>query len=155
MSTTLYRYFDTDDVLLYVGITSNRQNRADQHSKSAVWWRFVARCEMEHFRTRQQAERAERRAIQLEHPVYNKQHAGPPLHIQTALDRARRWRRRHPERGVAHANELAGMTALPYLEVISRLRSRGLPHRKFLHITMVPVSKLNDIICDLTEDIAA
>lgn len=75
--TTLYRYFDSEGRLLYVGITGNQFNRLDQHSKTQPWWLEVHTGSFQHFQTRQEALDAEAYAIGSELPKYNK--AGPVL----------------------------------------------------------------------------
>jgi len=70
-ATSLYRYFDADEALLYVGITSRRTGRSLQHAGEKAWWGEVARATWEHFDTREQAADAERRAIRDEQPAHN------------------------------------------------------------------------------------
>lgn len=69
--TTLYRFFDQDDRLLYVGIAGNPARRAHEHSKAKPWWSDVARSTMEHFATREEAAAAEVAAIVTEAPLHN------------------------------------------------------------------------------------
>ena len=68
---TLYRLFDRDDNLLYVGITFMPGNRFRQHKREKRWWSEVARRETVVFPNRQEAEDAERDAIRAERPIYN------------------------------------------------------------------------------------
>lgn len=70
-ATSLYRYFDASGRLLYVGITSRRTGRSLQHAMEKDWWGEVARCEWEHYATREEAARRERDAIATEHPRHN------------------------------------------------------------------------------------
>lgn len=69
--TTLYRLFDTDDRLLYIGIAGNPGRRFEQHRITKRWWREVATIRLEHFDHRREAESAEISAIVNEHPAYN------------------------------------------------------------------------------------
>lgn len=69
--TSLYRYFDAAGSLLYVGITSRRTGRSLQHASEKAWWSEVARCEWEHFATREEALHRERLAIANEYPKHN------------------------------------------------------------------------------------
>ena len=68
----LYRYFDPDLTLLYVGISNQFEDRDLAHFKSKAWrvanarWIFV-----EHFPTRRIAEHAEDKAIAEEAPTDN------------------------------------------------------------------------------------
>jgi predicted GIY-YIG superfamily endonuclease len=75
--TTLYRCFDADGRLLYVGISVTTR-RFGQHRNGKGWWRDVQRVELEHFKSRKTAERAERDAIRLERPAYNLSHNADP-----------------------------------------------------------------------------
>lgn len=70
----LYRFFDKDDVLLYVGITNNPKNRFKGHQKEKSWFNKVTHSTMEHFGSRNELEDAEVRAIQTEKPKYNVVH---------------------------------------------------------------------------------
>lgn len=70
-STTLYRYYDADGNLLYVGITDSISRRAHQHHKNAQWHEHAVRAELEHFRNREDALQAESIAIREEEPLYN------------------------------------------------------------------------------------
>ena len=70
--TTLYRMYDHDGNLVYVGITSRMNGtRFAQHDRDKSWWQSVSRIDLEHFATRQEALDAERVAIQTERPMRN------------------------------------------------------------------------------------
>ena len=75
VATTLYRFFDVDERLLYVGITSRGPNRWRNHEDSRAWWAQVARSTTEHFDAREDAIAAERAAIRNEQPIHNIVHA--------------------------------------------------------------------------------
>lgn len=68
---TLYRYFDSDDRLLYVGITGDNTKRQSQHRRSSFWFGEIAKATFEHYDTRDQAEQAETKAINSEKPMHN------------------------------------------------------------------------------------
>jgi hypothetical protein len=72
----LYRFYDADDALLYVGISLHAAVRASEHRRAKPWWPFVARMEVEHLGevTRVEAERHERSVILAERPRYNLAH---------------------------------------------------------------------------------
>lgn len=76
-ATGLYRLFNADKRLLYVGISSNPGMRWEQHSKDKAWWHQVDGHTVHWFRCRPEAETAERAAIQAERPLYNRMHAAP------------------------------------------------------------------------------
>ncbi|MFD7554127.1 GIY-YIG nuclease family protein [Streptomyces sp. NPDC059835] len=73
MTTALYRVFDSDDRLLYVGISNYPATRLDAHRRGAPWGSEMARHTLEEFPTRRQAAFAESEAINIERPLYNKQ----------------------------------------------------------------------------------
>jgi hypothetical protein len=71
--TTLYRYYDANHKLLYVGITCRGARRAEEHAKSQPWWPRQAWMRSVHYDTWVEAEEAERLAIAAEKPECNKQ----------------------------------------------------------------------------------
>lgn len=80
MTCSLYRFFDADDRLLYVGITTSGSARLAQHSRDKEWFSTVSRATFEHFATREDALAAEKAAIKAERPAYNLRHSlAPPV----------------------------------------------------------------------------
>lgn len=75
----LYRFFDVDDRLLYVGISLHAAQRASSHKRDKEWWPHVARMEVEHLGqiTRSRAEEIEADAIKSELPIHNVKHNRP------------------------------------------------------------------------------
>lgn len=71
VSTTLYRFYDRDGRLLYVGITEKAWQRFKSHQRSKEWWTDSERAHLEHFETRKEAMRAELHAIKTERPLFN------------------------------------------------------------------------------------
>lgn len=76
MRTALYRHFDADGALLYVGISLNSIQRTSQHSHGAHWFQRISRIVIEWHESRELAEAAERKAIGCELPAFNIVHAG-------------------------------------------------------------------------------
>ena len=70
--TDLYRYFDDEGKLLYVGISFSAIVRASQHKANADWFDFVSQMTVERFESRDDASKAEIEAIRSENPIYNK-----------------------------------------------------------------------------------
>jgi excinuclease UvrABC nuclease subunit len=68
---TLYRFYDSNDDLLYVGITKFFEPRLKQHYKNSEWFFETAFVRLEHFKTRREVEDAESYAIKTEQPKYN------------------------------------------------------------------------------------
>lgn len=73
----LYRHYDADGALLYIGISNDIVARGRHHAKWAQWMDFAVRVEAEWFETRQRAEDAERAAIQAERPLFNGMYSTP------------------------------------------------------------------------------
>lgn len=69
-TTTLYRFFDSDGTLLYVGITSWVEGRFSEHRRLKPWEK-VAVITLEHLPTRRAAFAAEAKAIKAELPLWN------------------------------------------------------------------------------------
>lgn len=74
MSTTVYRMFDADDELLYVGITLNPPARFAKHKQDKPWWTLVKRIELMHHETREAALSTEKHFIETEKPLWNVVH---------------------------------------------------------------------------------
>jgi len=70
--TALYRFFDSEGVLLYVGVTVSVPTRIYQHRYDKPWWADVARVEVTWYETRTLALEAEAEAIRVEAPLYNR-----------------------------------------------------------------------------------
>lgn len=71
MNTSLYRLYDIDATLLYIGIAGNPGRRFEQHAKDKPWWGHVTDVRLEHFLTREAAILAEADAIRTENPKHN------------------------------------------------------------------------------------
>jgi predicted GIY-YIG superfamily endonuclease len=69
--TTVYRLFDANDRLLYVGTSAEPQGRWEQHAREKLWWSAVTRAEVDWHPSRTDAMAAERAAIQNENPLHN------------------------------------------------------------------------------------
>lgn len=74
--TAIYRCFDADDELLYVGIAFDPDARWEQHKTKSPWAKQVSMRTIEWLEDRKDAERAEREAIRFEEPRYNQRHNG-------------------------------------------------------------------------------
>lgn len=72
--TSVYKYYDRDGILIYVGITSRGSARNTEHNKSKFWWKFVDRQTVEHYLSRLKADRREQSLIQKMAPPFNRQH---------------------------------------------------------------------------------
>lgn len=113
--TALYRFYDKEDRLLYVGITHDPKARWRFHAVEKPWWHEVARKEVTWFETRTEAGIAELRAIETEGPLYDRSNpknriSAEERHAQDKayVDEALRMIREDIEAGV-----FPRMTALP------------------------------------------
>lgn len=68
---SVYRHYNDDGVLLYIGKTCQGGHRQCQHATGKAWWDEVALTEWEHFVTEDEALAAETAAIIDEAPLYN------------------------------------------------------------------------------------
>ena len=69
--TALYRHYNAEGKLLYVGISLNHLARLTQHRSSAHWYEDIVQVTIEWFATRDEAENAEQMAIIGENPLHN------------------------------------------------------------------------------------
>lgn len=74
----LYRFWDDNNNLLYVGITVHLPNRVAQHRGEKEWWTEIATITIEHHPDRESVLEAEHAAIRTEHPVWNVIHNTTP-----------------------------------------------------------------------------
>jgi hypothetical protein len=70
MTTSLYRHFDKDGRLLYVGISKNAVARLGGH-RGKSWYHEIEAVKIERHKSREHALYAEALAIQNEQPLYN------------------------------------------------------------------------------------
>lgn len=88
---TLYRFYDSKGQLLYVGISQSWVERLRQHHRNSEWFDQVASASFEHFSSRDEVEKAEKKAIQTEGAIYNKalnpHYENPKNHFQ----KIKRW----------------------------------------------------------------
>jgi predicted GIY-YIG superfamily endonuclease len=68
---TLYRFYDVEGALIYVGQTTNPSARISTHRSEKAWWTEVGSIEVEHCACKEHLDRAERNAIIAERPRYN------------------------------------------------------------------------------------
>ncbi|WP_049566820.1 GIY-YIG nuclease family protein [Streptomyces sp. SBT349] len=105
--TTLYRLYDAEGVLLYVGITANREQRWEGHRRSSSWWKQVARKELSSYPSRKLAVIAERNAVRKELPVHNVEYTYPdqPKSVAVTLypQQIKKLNRLAQQRGLSRA----------------------------------------------------
>ena len=81
--TDLYRFYDGQNRLLYIGISLHAAMRASQHRADKPWWGDVARMEVERIDAdRAKAEAIEAEAIRRERPMHNIKHRQETRHLK-------------------------------------------------------------------------
>jgi hypothetical protein len=94
--TSLYRHFDADGRLLYVGVALSATYRLSQHRLDSHWFHSIARVDLEHHRSRAHALYAEAIAIREEKPLHNRMRPIPsdpdalPDELATSLEPAKK-----------------------------------------------------------------
>jgi predicted GIY-YIG superfamily endonuclease len=81
MGQHLYRHFDKEGQLLYIGISLSTIKRLSQHAAGSIWFDQIAKVTIEHFETREEVLKAEHVAISTENPLHNI-NKRKPLHIR-------------------------------------------------------------------------
>lgn len=69
--TALYRHFDHEGRLLYIGVSMTVTGRTAQHETYAPWFQQIDHIKLEWFGSRSSAMRAEKYAIKSEKPLHN------------------------------------------------------------------------------------
>lgn len=83
----LYRFYDGEAALLYVGITHNPAARWKTHRDRKPWWMDIASIAVQWYPDRKSALAAEIVAIRAELPRHNVQHIPRPRPATAAWDR--------------------------------------------------------------------
>lgn len=108
--TALYRMYDADDQLLYIGITCNKAARWDAHRRNSPWWKLVARKELTTYPDRSAALTAELAAIRAEKPLHNvASHPSKPsrhVHLVLTEERAAKLRALAKHRGRGNSDTM-------------------------------------------------
>lgn len=68
----LYRHYDCDENLLYVGLSGNFLSRTHQHQRNSGWFHLISTIKITHYATKQEMVDAELLAIKTENPIWNK-----------------------------------------------------------------------------------
>jgi predicted GIY-YIG superfamily endonuclease len=142
--TAVYRFFDAQDVLLYIGITEDPKSRFASHEALKPWWGDVARHAIEWRETREEAAVAEIEAIQAERPAWNV--VGSPCPPERPMEP---WIREAIERGDVTSVSGARNNLTETVESVKILRRLVvlMKHRKPAAV-LVPV-ELGDAVVDV------
>lgn len=79
--TAVYRIYDGDGMLLYVGIARNFGARWAQHEKAQPWWPRVRHQTVDWYDSRDEALEVEAEAIRVERPEFNVRHKHPVAEV--------------------------------------------------------------------------
>lgn len=111
----VYRFYDTDGALLYVGMTCDFDNRRAQHL-SKLWWDEVdeSRTVTEQHHTKDCAQMAEAVAIAREQPRHNSPHWLPKGFLSTSQQET-----------IAKAKEVRDAARAYYRQTVLRLLAEG------------------------------
>jgi len=91
-TATLYRHFDAEGRLLYVGISARALQRLATHGAVSHWFHLIVRVTLEHFPSRADALLAEAAAIKAEGPLHNIAGVTPPRAKKQGTHRPREKR---------------------------------------------------------------
>lgn len=133
MKTALYRHFDADGRLLYVGLTSSLDRRGREHRASADWWHQVKTTRAEMCLSKEHARDLERVAIRHEKPLYNKSNskAPTPHNLQSAYSAIlTQMEARAAQLSISLTT--LGHYALQDRHIYARLKRGGAVHQKTL-----------------------
>ena len=123
--TDLYRHFDKNGDLLYVGISLNAVNRTTQHKAASHWFHEIAEIKIEKHESREEALRAEWSAIYKENPKYNLHRpVDEPLNNHAQRSKDDIIKRMVDFKPIYSLQEAASVLTLPYI-VVKRLISTG------------------------------
>lgn len=87
----LYRAFDSDGQLLYIGISGQWHQRLHQHEKTSDWIEKADYVKIERFADRQAVSEAEQLAVITEKPLYNKVYVEEYESAATHWHRIKKW----------------------------------------------------------------
>ena len=86
--TELYRHFDADGSLLYVGISLSALYRLKEHKTRSAWFGKIANITIERFPSRRAALDAEASAIRTEKTVHNRPHTSQAADLRRGRPRS-------------------------------------------------------------------
>lgn len=107
----LYRHFDADGNLLYVGVSISSLRRLSQHKLNSHWFDKIANVTIQKFSSRFAALTAETNAIREEKPLYNIAKVEPEESEPRGYDQMGRTILYRPLYEVADAGKCLGLSS--------------------------------------------
>lgn len=113
--TAVYRIRGEGGELLYIGMTRSLRTRWNGHADNQPWWDELRSMTVDWYPSREEADDAERAAIEAEKPKYNKKYLAPRRERQPSTPRGRVYMHVHElvalpvEVGVVAAGRALGM----------------------------------------------
>jgi len=128
--TALYRHYDAEGRLLYVGVTDCLTERDKQHASKSVWHKDVARTDTEWCLSRDHAFALERVAIEYERPLHN---------VQFSAEAADRRAAQAGDFGPifriwSQMSDLAADLKVPYMTAVSWFQRGSFPAKRDLDL---------------------
>ncbi|MGY6251143.1 hypothetical protein ACXIUS_26985 [Bosea thiooxidans] len=127
--TALYRHWDEEDNLLYVGISLSAVARLSDHMANSQWASDIAKVTVEYYASRPDALAAEQKAIETEAPAYNviynrphppAQYGGPDAYPGRVFKRKRQIPDEVADDLVRDAILRDGVVGVQWKDVVSR-----------------------------------
>jgi hypothetical protein len=123
--TAVYRFYDADVRLLYVGITYDLGGRFREHERGAAWWKHQRSALIMWRPTRAEALAEELDAVQHEKPLWNVSGTSamprPPRRSRAKADAPRR--RKEPARPSNLYRLVEGILGTPLADYVSARRA--------------------------------
>ena len=141
----LYRFFNDQDRLLYVGLTNNIRSRVGDHRRDKPWWKYAVTIRLERYDSLAELARAELAAIETEHPRYNIRHAlehetiNVPIRAEQAAPDANTFGTTPPRQIADHDDRLRWPESYPCPRCCGRTFRYGGPHGQPMPVITEPV----------------
>lgn len=82
----VYKYFDKDDYIIYIGSTNDIDNRHKWHRTNSKWYPLAKRVRIDEYKNLKDAREAETEAIARFHPLFNEKLKGKKPHGWNGAD---------------------------------------------------------------------
>lgn len=127
----LYRAFDKEGQLLYIGISGQWHHRLHQHEKTSEWMERADYVKIERFPDRESVSNAERLAVVTEKPLYNKVYVEEYESAAAHWHRLKKWIKSGVAPDAQHqqlVDDIRETASDVYRNKPSQLRPRGMAY---------------------------